>query len=225
MIEAVLFDLDGTLIDTAPDMGAALNNLLLEEGFDRLPIKRIRPLVSQGGMALTRLGFEEKVEEADLQPLLMRYLQHYRSIVADSSTLFQGFDSVLQSLESRDLKWGIVTNKPEWLTIPLLEGLNLKERCAVVICGDTLEKKKPHPLPLIEAARRISVDCCSCIYIGDDERDIIAGNAAEMKTLIATYGYIPPHSDLAAWNAHGTIDQPLDLINHSLLTKLNDANT
>lgn len=215
MIEAVLFDLDGTLIDTAPDMGGALNNLLIEEGLSPLPLETIRPYVSQGGLVLTQLGFSQHVTEPEIEPLRQRYLQHYRDIVADNSVLFNGFEEILQTLEGNQLAWGIVTNKPEWLTTPLLARLGLS--CPVVICGDTLEHRKPHPLPLQVAARNLGVDCQKCIYVGDDERDIIAGRDASMKTLIAAYGYISAEIVLDDWQADGIIQQPLDLLNHPLL--------
>ncbi|MFT5658685.1 MAG: 2-phosphoglycolate phosphatase [Gammaproteobacteria bacterium] len=217
MIEAVLFDLDGTLIDTAPDMGAALNNLLIEEGFQPLALASIRPFVSRGGLALTQLGFGQRVAEAEIEPLRLRYLQHYREIVANNSALFDGFDEVLDRLEANKLLWGIVTNKPEWLTTPLLHQLGLQQRCSVVICGDTLAVKKPHPQPLIVAAELIGVKCENCIYIGDDKRDIDAGNAANMITLSAAYGYIEQGINIAEWQADGNIEHPLDLLSHPLL--------
>lgn len=216
MIEAVLFDLDGTLIDTAPDMAAALNNLLLEEGYNPLPLESIRPLVSQGGLVLTQLGFGEYVTAQEIEPLRQRYLQHYRDIVADNSVLFDGMEEVLITLEKNNLLWGIVTNKPEWLTTPLLKQMNLNQRSSVVICGDTLEFKKPHPQPLIVAAETIGIKCENCIYVGDDKRDIDAGNSANMITLSAAYGYIEANTNLADWKADGNLDQPLDLLSHPL---------
>ncbi len=186
MIEAVLFDLDGTLVDTAPDMGAALNRLLREENHAPLPLASIRPYVSQGGLVLTRLGFADKVDETEIEPLRQRFLQQYRGAIADESRLFDGFDEILAELERRELAWGIVTNKPEWLTRPLLDELDLGTRAGVVIGGDTLANRKPHPEPLQVAAARLGVECANCVYVGDDERDIVAGKAAGMKTLIAS---------------------------------------
>ena len=215
MIEAVLFDLDGTLIDTAPDMGGALNNLLIEEGLPALPLESIRPFVSQGGLVLTRLGFAEHVAEDEIEPLRLRYLQHYRDIVAESSALFDGFEEIISSLLARQINWGIVTNKPEWLTTPLLAALEIDS--PVVICGDTLEHRKPHPMPLQVAAKRLNIDCENCIYVGDDERDIIAGNAANMNTLVAAYGYISATENIENWQADGVIQKPLDLLKHPLL--------
>ena len=217
MIEAVLFDLDGTLIDTAPDMGAALNNLLVEENLAPIPLDIIRPLVSQGALALTQLGFSRHVAECEIEPLRLRYLDHYRAIVANDSVLFDCFEKVLDTLENQGLPWGIVTNKPEWLTTPLLEQLALNQRAAVVICGDTLEQRKPHPLPLMVAAETIGIACQNCIYIGDDKRDIDAGRAANMKTLIAAYGYIKRDTNLDDWLAGGIISHPLELLSHPLL--------
>ena len=217
MPEAVLFDLDGTLIDTAPDMGGALNNLLIEENLPPLPLEFIRPFVSQGGLVLTRLGFAERVAEAEIEPLRQRFLQHYRAVVADNSRLFDGLELVLEDLEARAIPWGIVTNKPEWLTHPLLEQLGLATRSAVVIGGDTLAQRKPHPRPLLEAARRIGIDNEQCIYVGDDERDIVAGKAARMKTLVAAYGYIEDADTIDSWNADGIIDRPTDLLQHPLM--------
>lgn len=217
MIEAVLFDLDGTLVDTAPDMGAALNNLLIEESLAPIPLDIIRPYVSQGGLVLTRLGFSEHVDESEIEPLRLRYLDHYRAIVADNSVLFDCFEKVLASLEDQGVPWGIVTNKPQWLTTPLLEHMALNQRAAVVICGDTLEKRKPHPLPLIVAAETIGIACENCVYIGDDKRDVDAGRAANMKTLIAAYGYISQDTNLDEWQAEGVIEHPLDILSHPLL--------
>ena len=217
MIGAILFDLDGTLVDTAPDMGAALNNLLIEESLAPIPLEIIRPYVSQGGLVLTRLGFSEQVPESEIEPLRLRYLDHYRAIVADDSVLFDGLEEVLNALERRNIPWGIVTNKPKWLTTPLLEQLALDNRAAVVICGDTLDKRKPHPLPLIVAAETMGIACKDCVYIGDDPRDITAGRAAKMKTLIAAYGYIKLDARLDEWQAGGIIKHPLELLSHHFI--------
>lgn len=218
-IQAVLFDLDGTLIDTAPDMGGALNNLLIEENLEPLPLERIRPLVSQGGLVLTRLGFDGKVAESQIEPLRQRFLHHYRATLANNSRLFDGYDSILENLEKRAIPWGIVTNKPEWLTLPLLEQLGLAQRCAVVIGGDTLAERKPHPLPLQVAAERLGLSCGQCLFVGDDERDVIAGRAANMKTLVAAYGYIEDADDIDRWQPDGVIDSPADLLHHPFLIR------
>ncbi|MGD2170622.1 MAG: phosphoglycolate phosphatase [Gammaproteobacteria bacterium] len=217
MIDAILFDLDGTLIDTAPDMGGALNKLLIEENLAPIPLQQIRPYVSQGGLVLTRLGFAGKVPDEEIEPLRQRFLQHYRAIVAENSRLFDGYEAVLAEIESRDMPWGIVTNKPEWLTFPLLEQLDLASRAGVVIGGDSLEQRKPHPLPLQVAAERLGVACERCVYLGDDERDVVAAKAAQMKTLVAAYGYIEDAAAIADWNPDGVIDQPGELLEHRLM--------
>lgn len=217
MIKAVLFDLDGTLIDTAPDMGGALNNLLAEENLAPIPMEIIRPLVSQGGLVLTQLGFSGKVAAQEIEPLRQRFLHHYRARVADESRLFDGYETILGELDRRAMPWGIVTNKPEWLTHPLLQQLGLAQRSGVVIGGDTLEQRKPHPLPLQVAAERLGVDCDKCVYVGDDERDIVAGKAANMKTLVAAYGYIEDADAIEGWDADGVIARPDDLLQHWLM--------
>jgi len=217
MIEAVLFDLDVKLIDTAPDMAGALNNLLVEENLAPISLDIIRPYVSQGGLVLTKLAFSEHVPECEIEPLRLRFLDHYRAIVAKNSVLFDSFEQVLGELETRTIPWGIVTNKPEWLTTPLLQQMALDQRAAVVICGDTLKHRKPHPLPLIVAAETIGIACENCVYVGDDQRDVDAGRAANMKTLIAAYGYIEQDTNLDEWQAEGIIEHPLDLLSHPLL--------
>jgi len=215
-IQAVLFDLDGTLVDTAGDMAAALNAILLQEKIPALPVEYIRPYVSQGGLALIQLGFSEHVDEAEIEPLRQRFLKHYRQNLAVHSIMFDGFTSVLQTLEQLGIAWGIVTNKPGWLTDPLLQQMGLYHRAAVIISGDTTAERKPHPLPLTTAAEQIGANCEHCIYIGDDPRDIQSGKAARMKTLVAAYGYIFGDTDLNRWNADGIINYPKDLLTHPL---------
>lgn len=214
-IQAVLFDLDGTLVDTAPDLAAALNHVVAEEGLPTLPPEDIRPHVSRGGLALVQLAFQQHRQQHEMEPLRLRLLDYYLQHIADHSHLFDGFESVLETLENNAIPWGIVTNKPGWLTEPLLLALKLDQRSAVTISADTTAQKKPHPLPLTTAAELIDVDCKHCLYIGDDPRDIIAGNAAQMITVIAKYGYISENADLEQWQAQHHIDHPqqiLDLI-------------
>ena len=211
-IKAVLFDLDGTLVDTAPDLAAALNQIIIEEGMSPLPLAEIRPHVSKGGLALVKLAFEQIRSEHEIEPLRLRFLEYYSEHIADHSRLFDGFDEVLQTLENTSIPWGIVTNKPSWLTEPLLQKLRLDVRSAVTISADTTAYKKPHPLPLITAAERIQVDCQNCMYIGDDPRDVEAGNAAKMTTVIAKYGYISDNADLQQWQAKHLIDHPQQIL-------------
>ncbi len=211
-VKAILFDLDGTLIDTAPDMAAALNHILEEEGLPPLAMSAIRPQVSRGGLALTQLAFAEHRSAQEIEPLRQRFLDRYLAHIADHSNLFAGYDETLAKLEDDDITWGIVTNKPEWLTHPLLAALSLDQRSAVTICGDTTAERKPHPLPLITAAERIGIDCEHCAYVGDDPRDIEAGNAADMTTVIASYGYITDPDSMASWQADHSIEQPQDIL-------------
>jgi len=211
-ISAVLFDLDGTLIDTAPDMAGALNHILAEEGLAALPLETVRPHVSRGGLALTRLAFEQIRDESEIEPLRLRFLDYYLHNIAEHSRLFEGYEEVLLTLEQQQIPWGVVTNKPGWLTDPLMMELGLDKRSAITISGDTTEQKKPHPLPLITAAEHINTDCEGCLYVGDDPRDIEAGNAANMTTVIALYGYITDDSDFDSWQADTMIKNPEEIL-------------
>jgi N-acetyl-D-muramate 6-phosphate phosphatase len=216
MLEAILFDLDGTLVDTAPDMSQAINNLLIEENQPPIDRSVIRPLVSQGGLVLTQLGFGHLVSEDEIEPLRLRFLDHYRKILADESRLFEGFNGILQAYEIRSIPWGIITNKPTWLTEPLLKALDLDKRSAVTLCGDSLSEKKPHSMPITEAASRLSVNPANCVYVGDDERDMIACRGAGMPGLVAAWGYMGAAADPTSWGADDIIDSPNSLLQHSL---------
>ena len=182
-IKSVLFDLDGTLIDTAPDMAAALNRILEQESLDPLPIEQIRPHVSRGGLALTKLAFDAHRDADEIEPLRQRFLDDYRQNIARHSRLFEGFEEVLKLFHPHDMPWGVVTNKPGWLTDPLLADLKLAQRAACVVSGDTLEQRKPHPAPLLHACKLIGTTPQQCLYVGDAERDIKAGHNAGMPTL------------------------------------------
>ena len=208
---AILFDLDGTLLDTAPDMVAALNRLLSESGEGPADYELARAHVSKGALGLIDLGFGQ-LEEAHRMSLRDRYLEVYRGQLAQQTRLFDGMEEVLQHIEGNGLAWGIVTNKPGFLTDPLLEELGLLGRSAVTISGDTLPERKPHPQPLLHAAAQIGVATALSIYVGDDARDIQAGNAAGMTTVSALYGFITPDDDPANWPADHQIERPSDLL-------------
>jgi phosphoglycolate phosphatase len=208
---ALLLDLDGTLLDTAPDMGGALNLLRAEHGLEPLPAHVIRPVVSHGAMRLVALGFPEATGDA-FEALRRRFLDLYAANLAVGTRLFPGFEDVLASLESRGLPWGIVTNKPGWLTDPLLAALGLDRRAACAVSGDTVAERKPHPLPLLHAARLVGVEPARCVYVGDAERDIQAGRAAGMTTVVATYGYISASEDPLQWQPHGVAASPDELL-------------
>jgi phosphoglycolate phosphatase len=208
---ALLLDLDGTLLDTAPDMGGALNLLRAEHGLAPLPATTIRPAVSHGAMRLVRLGFPE-VEGDAFESLRLRFLDLYAANLAVGTRLFPGFDAVLDVLEGSGLPWGIVTNKPGWLTDPLLAALGLDGRAACAVSGDTVAERKPHPLPLLHAARLVGVDPTACVYVGDAERDIQAGRAAGMTTVVAAYGYLSDEEDPHQWQPHGVVHAPGELL-------------
>jgi len=209
--KAVLFDLDGTLLDTAPDMTCALNKLLAEERLEPLSFGTVRPYVSHGAASLVRLAFPE-APEAEFNLLRERFLMIYRGCLADRTCLFDGMAELLATFERTGIPWGIVTNKPTWLTEPLLEALGLDTRAGSVVCGDTFEERKPHPRPLLHAASEIGVAPEDCLYVGDAERDIRAARAAQMRSLIARFGYIGPSDDIAAWSADGCIDSPHEIL-------------
>jgi 2-phosphoglycolate phosphatase len=208
---AILFDLDGTLLDTAPDMVGALNKLRFERGLAPLPYEHVRSSVSHGAARLVQLGFPEA--DPDTCALLQaRFLQIYRGAVGMETRLFNGMDLVLAELSKRGLLCGIVTNKPTWLTVPLLEELNLTRLFACVVSGDTVSERKPHAMPMLHAAKLAGVGSAECVYLGDAERDIQAAHAAGMPALVATYGYIQPDEDWQAWGGDGFIRQPVDLL-------------
>ncbi len=209
--DALLLDLDGTLLDTAPDMGGALNLLRAEHGLEPLETNVIRPVVSHGAMRLVALGFPD-VNGEEFERLRRRFLEIYAENLAVGTRLFAGFDVVLERLEAMDLPWGIVTNKPGWLTDPLLAALGLNGRAACAVSGDTVAEKKPHPLPLLHAAGVIGVPAGRCIYVGDAERDIQAGRAAGMATVVAAYGYLSDDDHPERWQAHGIVQTPVELL-------------
>jgi N-acetyl-D-muramate 6-phosphate phosphatase len=210
---AALFDLDGTLLDTARDMAAALNVLLLEEGRAALALEVVRPLVSNGAIALVRIGFPELgVGTAEFERLRLRFLAHYRSAICVHTQLFPGFERVLATLETHGLPWGVITNKAAWLTEPLLESLGLSVRAACVVSGDTLPERKPHPRPLLHAAELIAVAPADCLYLGDALRDVQAARAAGMVPLGARFGYVNSADDPMSWPVAGWLDEPRELL-------------
>lgn len=211
-IETVLFDLDGTLVDTAPDMGFALNALLREHDRAPLAAEVIRPWVSHGSRGLIFLGFGEQPDGARFEEYKTRFLALYESRVCVDSRLFDGMAEVLAYLEDRELPWGIVTNKPHYLTEALLEALNLHQRVACVVSGDTIAERKPHPAPLLHACRLLNRTPEGCVYVGDAQRDIEAGTRAGMATLVALFGYLNEVDDPASWGATGLVETPRDII-------------
>ncbi len=209
-IKTVLFDLDGTLADTAPDLAYALNGVLSEQGCDPLPLKTIRPAASHGGIALIRCGFGDNHPEEET--LRLRLLDIYQANIARETRLFPGIAEVLADIEARDLNWGIVTNKPGWLTEPLLTALDLSQRATCIVSGDTCKHRKPHPQPILHGCQQAGTEAQACLYIGDAERDIEAGRRAGTRTLAALFGYIAADERPQDWGADGLIEQPRDIL-------------
>lgn len=197
---AVLFDLDGTLIDTAPDMVRVLQDLQQHHGIEPVDYDEGRSNVSNGAIGLLRTGFPD-FSEAQRESLRIDFLARYAARLACESRLFKGLEALLDKLDAGDRPWGVVTNKPGHLTEPLLEQLDLARRCACIISGDTLEQRKPHPAPLLHACDLAGVAPETAIYVGDASRDIEAGRAAGMATIGAAYGYITFDDDPATWGA------------------------
>jgi phosphoglycolate phosphatase len=210
-VGAVLFDLDGTLLDTAPDMVGSLNALRIEQGLPEMDYAHARGYVSHGSAGLVRIAFDDP-PEARFETLRLRFLAIYRERLARATHLFPGNDALLQELERRALPWGVVTNKPDWLTQPLLEALGLRQRAACVVSGDTLPERKPHPAPLLHAARLIAREPAQCLYVGDAARDVEAARAAGMPVLVANFGYFSPEDVPARWPADGWVDAPQDIL-------------
>ena len=210
----VLFDLDGTLLDTAPDLAAALNATLQLNGREALPFEHIRPVVSHGGRALIELGFGIDPQHAEFEPLRKQLLDLYEANIAVHTSLFPGMADVLEELEHRGIRWGVVTNKPGWLTEPLLDALDLSSRASCVVSGDTLKERKPHPAPLLHACALAGCQPADTMYVGDAERDIEAGRNAGMHTLVALFGYLMEHDRPEDWGADALIKQPSDILEH-----------
>jgi len=198
--DAIIFDLDGTLIDTAPDMVAVLFGMLADDGRDALPYDMARSYVSNGSAGLIHLGFPD-VSEAEHERLRLEFLDRYEQSVCVHSTLFAGLEDLLDQFDDHGLPWGVVTNKPARMTDPLLAALGLSSRVACQISGDTIPERKPHPAPLLLACERTGVTPAKSVYVGDAARDIEAGQAAGMFTVAAAYGYITDDDDAADWNA------------------------
>ena len=211
-VRAVLFDLDGTLADTAADLGNALNRVRADRALPPLPLATLRPQASHGARGLLAAGFGIGKEHADFAPLRDAFLAYYADALCEQTTLFPETDRVLAEIERRGLRWGIVTNKAARFTVPVVERLALAARAGAVICGDTTAQSKPHPAPLLAGAAALAVEPGRCVYVGDAERDIIAGRAAGMRTLFAAYGYVGADETPAAWNADGELDSLPELL-------------
>jgi len=212
-INTVLFDLDGTVLDTAPDLVAALNAVRLEQHYEPVSLEQMRPFISHGAGVMISKSFAIDKNHPDFEPLRQRMVALYAEHIADQTCLFPDMAEVLATLEAWNIQWGIVTNKPAWLTVPLLVRLNLARRATCVVSGDTLPQKKPDPTPLLYACELAQTTPAHCIYMGDAARDVEAGQHANMRTLVALYGYLDPvHDNPTDWGATALLEKPIDLL-------------
>lgn len=208
---AALFDLDGTLADTAPDLVAAVNKMRLDRGLELAPIEKLRPLASAGARGLIGGAFGIGPEDRDFAPMREEFLANYEADLCIETTLFPGIGELLDALDARGIRWGIVTNKVGRLTMPLVEQLGLAARAGCIVSGDTTPHSKPHPAPLLHAAQGLALPPERIVYIGDDLRDIQAGFAAGMATVAAAYGYCGNDLPPAMWHAQHIVDSPRQL--------------
>ena len=211
-MQLVLFDLDGTLLDTAPDLGTALNTQRAEHNLPPLPQEMIRPVVSHGSPALLKLGFGIEQNDSRYAGMRARLLAIYGGCLSCETRFFPGIETVLQELERRTLRWGVVTNKPGALTEPLLRIFHLAQRAVCVVSGDTTPRRKPHPDQLLHACKLTGCSPADSIYVGDAQRDVEAGRAAGMQTLVALYGYIDAGERPTDWQADVLLEKPIDLL-------------
>lgn len=208
----LLFDLDGTLIDSAPDLAGAANDLRAHHGLPPLPHAQLRPMVGTGARGMVGVAFGVLPDDPRFAELRDAFLARYAERLLEQTQVFAAMAPVLDTLDAAGLRWGIVTNKAMRFAAPLVDGLGLSARAAVVIAGDSTPHAKPHPAPLLEAARRIGVAPAACVYIGDDHRDIVAGQAAGMATLAAAWGYLGQGEPVHAWGADGVLSSPAELL-------------
>lgn len=211
-IQAVLFDLDGTLIDSAPDLGAAADAMRTARGMPSLPLEMYRPMAGAGARGMLGVAFGLTPEAPEFATLREEFFCNYEARMTRSTIVFDGVAQLVNNLQQRGLRWGIVTNKSQRFTNPLVASIADFSSAAVVVSGDTTPHSKPHPEPLLFAARSLGVLPAQCLYVGDDERDIQAGKAAGMATVAATYGYLGSQTDTSRWAADAEINSPTQLL-------------
>jgi phosphoglycolate phosphatase len=211
-VAAVLFDLDGTLIDSAPDLGAAADKMRLDRGLPSLPYELYRPMAGAGARGMLGVAFSITPDHAEYPVLRDEFFANYEHCMTQRTYAFKGIAELIDQLLDRGLAWGVVTNKSMRFARPLTQGMSLFATAGAIVGGDTTPHAKPHPAPLLEAARLLSLKPCRCIYVGDDERDVAAGKAAGMGTVAATYGYLGSKNDTQLWGADAHINAPLDLL-------------
>jgi len=211
-IRGVLFDLDGTLLDTVPDLAYALNQIRIAESLPELPLEKIRPIANFGSKAMLKMAFGMEECDPRFKPMREQFLNLYEKHLADSTTFFPDVENVLAYLEKNVIPWGIVTNKLKRHALPLLKALSLEHRPACIICGDSLAAAKPDPLPIRYACEQLKQQPGNCLYVGDAMTDVIASKAAGTKSLVALYGYIQANDDPLLWQADGYIHKLGELI-------------
>lgn len=211
-VKAVLFDLDGTLIDSAPDLGAAADKMRTDRGLPPLPLEHYRPMAGAGARGMLGVAFGIAPDEPGYDALREEFFVNYERAMTQRTVIFDGIPVLISSLLELGLAWGVVTNKSMRFTGPLTGQIPLFRSAGAIVGGDSTPHAKPHPEPLLEAARRLRLDPAHCIYVGDDQRDIAAGRAAGMRTVAATYGYLGSNADVYVWEAHAHIASPLELV-------------
>lgn len=211
-IDAVLFDLDGTLIDSAPDLGAAADKMRTDRGLTSLPLAQYRPMAGAGARGMLGVAFGVTPAHADFDALKEEFFKNYEACMIERTYVFDGVEDLIAQFDRVGLKWGVVTNKSERFALPLTRAMPLFQSAKTIVGGDTTPHAKPHPAPLLEAARQIGIDPERCLYVGDDERDIIAGRAAAMRTVAAAYGYLGATAATDHWRADATIATPSALL-------------
>lgn len=212
-VRAVLFDMDGTLIDSAPDLGAAADSMRLRRGLPSLPQEGYRPSAGSGARGMLHVAFGITPDHAEYGALKEEFFSVYADCLLQRTEPFHGVQHMLDLLLARGLSWGVVTNKSQRFTGPITQAMPLFASASAIVSGDTTPHAKPHPAPLLEAARRMSVSPAECIYVGDDERDILAGRAAGMGTVAARYGYLGAGANVAGWGASAEVSSPSELLN------------
>lgn len=211
-IAAILFDLDGTLIDSAPDLAGAADQMRLSRGMPSISLERYRPMAGAGARGMLGIAFDMGVDDPRYDAMREEFFSNYERRMTQQTTAFDGVPELIAEIHNRRIPWGVVTNKSARFTDPLTRAMPLFVSAEVIVSGDTTAHAKPHPAPLLEAARRLGVNPARCLYVGDDERDVVAGLAAGMQTVAASYGYLGAVTDIRGWGAHAQINSPLALL-------------
>ncbi len=211
-IRAVLFDLDGTLVDSAPDLGSAADRMRLARGLPSLPLESYRPHAGSGARGMLGVAFDVSPGHGDYETLREEFYCQYEACLTEQTCAFLGVAELLETLLQRGLRWGVVTNKSQRFSAPLTRAIPLFASASTIISGDTTPHTKPHPAPLLEAARRLNLAPIDCLYVGDDARDILAGRAAGMATVAARYGYLGLGADVARWGADAEVESPAEVL-------------